>query len=162
MSFCTVHTSFHLTVTHSTKFIPNKSQGPSFSPRPSRAPPSSTQRVPDYGIKYIIVKLKGEVRSFGLLGFIGLQRRFRAIDRDNTKFLSLADFKKVGVSDLTCIFDGAPYILLYVLLRVLSRTLIRTRIHILTYLPQYTLTHVFPLAITRILIETLPHRLCDK
>jgi hypothetical protein len=46
-------------------------------------------------VKYIILKLKEEIRSIGLLGFIGLQRRFRAIDRDNTKSLSLSDFKKV-------------------------------------------------------------------
>jgi hypothetical protein len=46
-------------------------------------------------VKYIILKLKEEIRSVGLLGFIGLQRRFRAIDRDNTKSLSLSDFKKV-------------------------------------------------------------------
>jgi hypothetical protein len=52
-------------------------------------------RTPDYGVKYIILKLKEEIRSIGLLGFIGLQRRFRAIDRDNTKSLSLSDFKKV-------------------------------------------------------------------
>ena len=41
------------------------------------------------------MKLKDEMKSFGLMGFIGLQRRFRAIDKDNTKSLSLFDFKKV-------------------------------------------------------------------
>lgn len=142
---CTVHASFHLTVTHSTILIPNKSQGPSFSPRPSRAPPSSTQRVPDYGIKYIIVKLKGEVRSFGLLGFIGLQRRFRAIDRDNTKFLSLADFKKVGVSDLTSIFDGAltpSHTIISTPVRTSTRTLSHTNTYSHTYLNLFTPVHI--------------------
>lgn len=43
------------------------------------------------------MKLKEEMKSFGLLGFIGLQRRFRSIDKDNTKSLSLADFKKVSL-----------------------------------------------------------------
>ena len=57
--------------------------------------PIATSKVPNYGVKYIIIKLKDEMKSFGLMGFIGLQRRFRAIDKDNTKSLSLFDFKKV-------------------------------------------------------------------
>lgn len=76
-------------------------QGPgSFASRPTvpkiQNPPVTT-RIPNYGVKYIIMKLKEEMKSFGLLGFIGLQRRFRSIDKDNTKSLSLADFKKVSL-----------------------------------------------------------------
>ena len=74
-------------------------QGPGSFPSHSTASrisePNSTTRIPNYGVKYIIMKLKDEMKSFGLMGFIGLQRRFRAIDKDNTKSLSLFDFKKV-------------------------------------------------------------------
>ena len=49
------------------------------------------------------MKLKDEMKSFGLMGFIGLQRRFRAIDKDNTKSLSLFDFKKVRIRFISLI-----------------------------------------------------------
>jgi hypothetical protein len=81
-------------------------QGPSIHSQPHRESlPSSPQQTPNYGIKHMILKLKTDIRSLGMMGFIGLQRRFRAIDRDNTKSLSLFDFKKVR----TAVF---PYILL--------------------------------------------------
>jgi hypothetical protein len=74
-------------------------KGPSVHPQPHReCLPSSPQQTPNYGIKHMILKLKTDIRSLGMMGFIGLQRRFRAIDRDNTKSLSLSDFKKVRVA----------------------------------------------------------------
>jgi Ca2+-binding EF-hand superfamily protein len=49
---------------------------------------------PPPGIKMIISRIKEEMKSRGSGGFVGLQRRFRIMDDDGSKSLSLAEFKK--------------------------------------------------------------------
>eukprot|EP01034_Spumella_vulgaris_P024624 gene24624-30992_t len=49
---------------------------------------------PSPGIKLIIAKIKAEMKSRGSGGFIGLQRRFKIMDDDGSKSLSLSEFKK--------------------------------------------------------------------
>jgi Ca2+-binding EF-hand superfamily protein len=65
------------------------------------------------GLSYLINKLKQEMKQRGANGFIGLQRKFRIMDDDNSKSLSLAEFKKamkemnmnLGESELRLLFD---------------------------------------------------------
>ena len=49
---------------------------------------------PTPGLKMIIKKIKDEMKSRGSGGFVGLQRRFRIMDDDGSKSLSLVEFKK--------------------------------------------------------------------
>ena len=51
-------------------------------------------KTPDYGLQMIINRLKKEMKSRGASGFIGMQRKFRIIDDDDSKSLCLAEFKK--------------------------------------------------------------------
>jgi len=61
----------------------------------------------------MVSKLKAELAARGARGFIGLQRKFRVMDDDGNKALSLAEFKKgmqetnMGLSDpdLRRLFD---------------------------------------------------------
>jgi Ca2+-binding EF-hand superfamily protein len=46
------------------------------------------------GLQLIIQKLKTELKSRGIHGFIGLQRKFRIMDEDGNKSLDLGEFKK--------------------------------------------------------------------
>ena len=59
--------------------------------RSSTAPP---KREADFGLRSIINALKIELRARGGKGFIGLQRKFRIMDDDGDKCLSLGEFKK--------------------------------------------------------------------
>ena len=49
---------------------------------------------PTPGLKLIIAKIKAEIKGRGSGGFVGLQRRFRIMDDDGSKSLSLNEFKK--------------------------------------------------------------------
>jgi Ca2+-binding EF-hand superfamily protein len=70
-------------------------------------------KVSAYGLQLIIAKLKAEIRTRGVIGFIGLQRKFRIMDDDGSKSINLAEFKKamkemnMGLSDaeLRMLFD---------------------------------------------------------
>jgi Ca2+-binding EF-hand superfamily protein len=57
----------------------------SSTPLTSTAPPD---------IAFLIKKLKSELRQRSVHGFIGLQRKFKIIDDNNDKSLSLSEFKK--------------------------------------------------------------------
>jgi Ca2+-binding EF-hand superfamily protein len=61
---------------------------------PRRADAKPPVKDPSPGVQYIIVKLKAEMKRRGALGFIGIQRKFRIMDDDNDRSLSLAEFKK--------------------------------------------------------------------
>ena len=75
---------------------------------------ASSAALPDPGLGYIIDRLKRELRARGGgTGFIGLQRKFRIMDDDGSKALSLAEFKKamkemnmnLSDSELRMLFD---------------------------------------------------------
>jgi Ca2+-binding EF-hand superfamily protein len=61
----------------------------------------------------LVSRLKGTLKSRGIIGFIGMQRRFRVMDDDGNKTLTAAEFKKamkemeIGLSDsdLRALFD---------------------------------------------------------
>eukprot|EP00605_Chrysophyceae_sp_TOSAG23-4_P000792 GSChrysophyteH1.ASY1.ANO1.881.1 assembled CDS len=56
---------------------------------------SLSQKAPDSGVAHILDKLKKELRSRSVSsGFIGMQRKFRIMDDDGSKSISLAEFKK--------------------------------------------------------------------
>ena len=69
--------------------------------------------VPDAGIIFIVQKLKEALQSYGAHGFIGLQRKFRIMDDDGSKTLTVSEFKKgmkemnMGLTDgqLRALFD---------------------------------------------------------
>ena len=46
------------------------------------------------GVRVLIDKFKAELSNRGAHGFIGLQRKFRIMDDDGSKSLSMAEFKK--------------------------------------------------------------------
>jgi Ca2+-binding EF-hand superfamily protein len=87
--------------------------GASGSSGNSRSAASSALANVPAGVAHIVQKLKVEIRSRGGTGFISLQRKFRIIDDDNSKSLSMAEFKKamkemnMGLSDneLRMLFD---------------------------------------------------------
>src|SRR5690606_10305012 len=59
--------------------------------------PSARKAEPkpaDYGTLAIVKKLKEALIARGARGFIGLQRKFRIMDDDGNKVLSMAEFKK--------------------------------------------------------------------
>ena len=74
---------------------------------------NTTLIPPGPGIKMLISKIKNEMKSRGSGGFIGLQRRFRIMDDDGSKSLSMAEFKKamkelkldMSESDLRQLFE---------------------------------------------------------
>ena len=81
--------------------------------------PISNQSMPypqkelNYGLQMLLNKIKVEMKARGAHGFIGLQRKFRILDDDNSKSLSLAEFKKalkemnfsLNDADLRMVFD---------------------------------------------------------
>ena len=82
--------------------------------------PSGKNRVsrkgapePTYGIQILVEKIKAEMKKRGSIGFIGLQRKFRSMDDDGSKSLSVAEFKKalkemnIGLADseIRLLFD---------------------------------------------------------
>jgi Ca2+-binding EF-hand superfamily protein len=86
----------------------------SFQPGGMKLKPSSRNSLPpSYGVQVLIDKLKVEIRSRGGLGYLSLQRKFRIIDDDNDKMLSLGEFKKamkemnmnLSDSELRLLFD---------------------------------------------------------
>ncbi|GMH63385.1 hypothetical protein TrLO_g12778, partial [Triparma laevis f. longispina] len=56
-------------------------------------------RIPSPGLSCIITKLKKQIKSHGANGFIGLQRKFRIMDDDESGALDLSEFKK-GMNEL--------------------------------------------------------------
>lgn len=68
---------------------------------------------PSAGLKLIIAKIKQEMKSRGSGGFVGLQRRFKIMDDDGSKSLSISEFKKalkefkmdISESDYRLLFD---------------------------------------------------------
>ena len=74
--------------------------------RPSTAPPTITlantafqgkEKEASYGMKHIITKLKGALKTFGALGYITLERKFRALDQSDhrSKLVTLSELKSV-------------------------------------------------------------------
>ena len=65
------------------------------------------------GIKLLISKLKSSLKSYGGSGFTAVQRKFRIVDDDNSKTISLSEFKKtmkemninLSDSELRMLFD---------------------------------------------------------
>jgi Ca2+-binding EF-hand superfamily protein len=84
--------------------VPSSALTPSLpaGSRPSTAPVAVAGRVTakkaapsnNYGVTQLLVRLKAEMKSRGANGFIGLQRKFRIMDDDNSKALNMAEFKK--------------------------------------------------------------------
>eukprot|EP00606_Chrysophyceae_sp_TOSAG23-5_P000963 GSChrysophyteH2.ASY1.ANO1.1043.1 assembled CDS len=74
---------------------------PKRTARPSTAPGKTSQAKPSReihaGIALIVTKLKKALRSRGAHGFIGLQRKFRIMDDNNSNTLDLGEFKKAIV-----------------------------------------------------------------
>ena len=58
------------------------------------------------GIKLLIDKIKNELKSRGANGFIGLQRKFRIMDDDGSKSLSLPEFRKAMKEMTVDLSDG--------------------------------------------------------
>eukprot|EP01039_Chlorochromonas_danica_P000069 gene69-75_t len=68
----------------------------SFAPVPPRVnqiEALSPSKLPA-AVAYLVGKLKEEMRARGAHGFVGMQRKFRIIDDDNSKSLSYPEFKK--------------------------------------------------------------------
>ena len=65
--------------------------------RPATAPASSAHvKEASYGMKHIISKLKGALKTFGALGYVTLERKFRALDQtDRSKLVTLSELKAV-------------------------------------------------------------------
>jgi Ca2+-binding EF-hand superfamily protein len=72
------------------------SKGPSsvFPPPPPAGVQKPSAANHPAAIMFLINKMKTEMKSRGALGFIGLQRKFKIMDDDNSHSLSLAEFKK--------------------------------------------------------------------
>ena len=68
--------------------------------------------TPDYGLQMIINRLKKEMKSRGAHGFIGMQRKFRIMDDDNSKSLCMSEFKK-GLSEMKLDVTNAEMRLLF-------------------------------------------------
>eukprot|EP01038_Epipyxis_sp_PR26KG_P004385 gene4385-6201_t len=91
--------------------------GPRLKNPPVSAQSTVSNFVPESktppGIQLIIKKVKSEMKARGASGFIGMQRKFRIMDDDNSKSLSLAEFKKgmkemnidLSDSELRMVFD---------------------------------------------------------
>ncbi len=54
----------------------------------------SISHAPHAGLKHLLESMKKEIKARGSDGFLGLQRRFRIMDDDGSKTLSLLEFKK--------------------------------------------------------------------
>jgi len=54
----------------------------------------SISHAPHAGLKHLLENMKKEIKARGSDGFLGLQRRFRIMDDDGSKTLSLLEFKK--------------------------------------------------------------------
>ena len=65
--------------------------------RPATAPANTAQvKETSYGMKHIISKLKVALKTFGALGYITLERKFRALDQtDRSKLVTLSELKSV-------------------------------------------------------------------
>lgn len=75
------------------------------SPYPPRtAFPTPVVAIPA-GVAHIVSKLKAKLRSYGVYGFVGLQRAIRSMDKSDKRRISMTDFKiamrkaEVGLSD---------------------------------------------------------------
>ena len=62
--------------------------------KPVAAPSTPSTPAPDAGNAMLIKKIKAALASRGARGFIGLQRKFRIMDDDDSKSLNLGEFKK--------------------------------------------------------------------
>eukprot|EP01036_Dinobryon_divergens_P032461 gene32461-42053_t len=62
--------------------------------------------VPNAGVIYIVQKLKREIGGRGSFGFIGLQRKFRIMDDDGSKAVSMVEFKKAMKEMNMSLTDG--------------------------------------------------------
>jgi Ca2+-binding EF-hand superfamily protein len=83
--------------------------GPTVSPQnksPIGSDLSKGVKSPSYGVEFIISKFIAGLRSYGLFGFIGLYRRFRGIDKEGRKVISLTDFKKALKNMNSSLGDG--------------------------------------------------------
>ena len=75
----------------------------------SRKAPSA----PSVGVQVIIARVKTSLKAHGAHGFVGLQRKFRIMDDDNDRGISLSEFKKgmkelkmdLSESELRLLFD---------------------------------------------------------
>ena len=78
------------------------SQSPAYPPR--TAFPTPVVAIPA-GVAHIVSKLKAKLRSYGVYGFVGLQRAIRSMDKADKRRISMADFKvamrkaEVGLTD---------------------------------------------------------------
>ena len=62
--------------------------------KPAAAPTTPSTPAPDAGNAMLVKKIKAALASRGARGFIGLQRKFRIMDDDDSKSLNLGEFKK--------------------------------------------------------------------
>lgn len=60
---------------------------------PVGKPQAPASAEPSPGVKMLLTKLKADIQSRGLFGYNELQRIFRAMDADDSKSLSLSEFK---------------------------------------------------------------------
>lgn len=75
--------------------------------------PGTASVVPDPGVSMIIASIKKELKERGSGGYAGMQRKFKSMDDDGSKTLSLAEFKKamkemkidVNEADLRKVFN---------------------------------------------------------
>jgi calcyphosin len=78
------------------------SKSPAYPPR--TAFPAPVVAIPA-GVAHIVSKLKAKLRSYGVYGFVGLQRAIRSMDKADKRRISMADFKvamrkaEVGLTD---------------------------------------------------------------
>lgn len=66
------------------------SQSPAYPPR--TAFPTPVVAIPA-GVAHIVSKLKAKLRSYGVYGFVGLQRAIRSMDKADKRRISMVDFK---------------------------------------------------------------------
>jgi calcyphosin len=69
-------------------------QTPQVTQKRSMSSPTINTADAPVGVLLLLTKLKDAMRMRGVHGFIGLQRKFRIMDDDGSKSLSLAEFKK--------------------------------------------------------------------
>jgi Ca2+-binding EF-hand superfamily protein len=72
----------------------HKKKGGASAAAVAAAAAQAARAEPSPGLKLVIGKIKAEMKARGSGGFAGLQRRFRIMDDDNSKSLSMAEFKK--------------------------------------------------------------------
>ncbi|OQR94189.1 hypothetical protein ACHHYP_01662 [Achlya hypogyna] len=75
---------------------------------PAKPPKPDVEAAIDPGLAFILSQLKAQLKSMGANGLLGLSRRFRIMDDDNSRSLSCAELRKalkeacVDISDKDC------------------------------------------------------------